>query len=708
MPTTTTPNGSIPAASAIPAFSASSILNIPNMPLPHPMPSRDVLANGLAGAIGCDFIPATNQLAFVEYNSGNVSILNLIRPLVAIVSQGTATLQGTWIFDLETGTQGGSMAGPGDIWWEQQTATARQMMPVAGAKIVNLGAVNFDTLSAAGLQTLTYGTAPIPGNDNATNKLTNGDVFAVYTNAGNYAKVQVLAYGYNIQIRWVTYKVGAAYHVLGTGYTHPESIVVKSDARHAFVSERSGDIVSIDLQSASRAAATVIANGLNAPQQIALNDAQNVLYAVEYASPGRLLAIDLTTNSIQTVTAALENAIGLAISADGHSAYVSEQAASGGRVRRVNLQSGAITNIASGFTAPFMLSFLDPAKERLAVVERDPANRIAVIDFAAGNAVTRPPVSLGFRPSALAALAGGKALVTCDSEIDEIELGLGTLLSPLFKGIGFVPFDRITPSGLADTSADPSYFFQVKNVPFGGTLPLKINHSEAWAQGAQYYSVLVDGVARGDSWTDYEWDSVQNRYVLQTIVPTTVGGALAYPVRNPAELELWFEVDLGSRVSTTGYADGMHTIQIVFHNAVGGFVAASPAISVRLENSPCSASLTLPHIGGVFAGAECGVLKYTAASNVVTLSFSASQPHGFASYSFTTERGVNALPAPWSQSGPVGGGTITLSPTVAQLLGTCTVAGFAEYLYVAASAIDGEARQSQYDDSRSLAFVLAQ
>jgi hypothetical protein len=37
------------------------------------------------------------------------------------------------------------------------------------------------------------------------NQLVNGDVFAVLTNQGNYAKVKVLEYDYNLQIQWETY-----------------------------------------------------------------------------------------------------------------------------------------------------------------------------------------------------------------------------------------------------------------------------------------------------------------------------------------------------------------------------------------------------------------------------------------------------------------------------------------------------------------------
>ena len=45
--------------------------------------------------------------------------------------------------------------------------------------------------------------------------------------------------------------------------------------------------------------------------------------------------------------------------------------------------------------------------------------------------------------------------------------------------------------------------------------------------------------------------------------------------------------------------------------------------------------------------------------------------------------------------------------SVADLLGTCNIAAFAEYVYVYALANNGWSRQSQYDASAAIAFVLA-
>lgn len=79
---------------------------------------------------------------------------------------------------------------------------------------MHLGCVDFDTLLPALLQTLGYNNSPIIGNNDATNQLVNGSVFAVRTNRGNFAKVQVLEYGYNLTLRWSTHKGAAVGSIL--------------------------------------------------------------------------------------------------------------------------------------------------------------------------------------------------------------------------------------------------------------------------------------------------------------------------------------------------------------------------------------------------------------------------------------------------------------------------------------------------------------
>ena len=118
------------------------------------------LLGGVSAAIGSRFLPKRNQLVFVEYSKGAVSLLDMVRSS-SILSSGTTVLKGTWIFDCETGIQGGSTSGPGDIWWEQIDNVKRQMVPVGGANIVNLGNANFASLTPQTLQALTYSNPPV-------------------------------------------------------------------------------------------------------------------------------------------------------------------------------------------------------------------------------------------------------------------------------------------------------------------------------------------------------------------------------------------------------------------------------------------------------------------------------------------------------------------------------------------------------------------
>jgi hypothetical protein len=90
-----------------------------------------------------------------------------------------------------------------DIWWEQVTPVERMMTPLNGATIVNLGVVDFNTITLDQLAHFSYSTTPIPGNDDSTNQLVNGDVFIIHTTDGNYVKVKVLEYGYTINLQFV-------------------------------------------------------------------------------------------------------------------------------------------------------------------------------------------------------------------------------------------------------------------------------------------------------------------------------------------------------------------------------------------------------------------------------------------------------------------------------------------------------------------------
>ena len=669
--------------------------------------SYTMLVSGLGGAIGCDLRRAQNQLLFVEYN-GKLSRLNLFRT-GTIVSSGTTVLHGTWLFDFDAGVEVASGA-TADVWWEQKTAVLRDMVPRNGASLVNLGPVNFGALTPDTLSSLTYSSTPIHGNNDPSNNLTTNDVFAVHTTSGNYAKVKVVAYGYDLQIQWVTYHLDSPYQVLGTGYTNPEDVKASADGAHAYVTERSGDLVRVALANANRPMATVVCSGMTAPQQMFLDETHHAAYVVEYAPSGHLWQVDLTSGTKVAVLSNLVNAVGVVLSSDLQSAYISEQAAAGGQVSRFDLATGTRHVLATGLTAPFFLTWLDAAETLLSVAERDPANRITAIDVA--HATSHVIASgLPARPSSVAMLTPGQILVCSDGSIEETDLsGVFQPAGPLLMGIGFIPFDKVDAvTHLADTSVDPSYFFQVHQVPFAGTLPLMVNHFRAYNDGARFYRVKVDGVVHTDPWTDERWNGIS--YVAVTTTTLTVGGSPDwYPVRPINELFLWMNPSLGDLLSTAGLSNSTHTIVLEFANAGGTVIETSTPLTIRIDNNYCTATVGTPGVHGTSADPDCGLLHYvTKNTDPVSMPFSVGHPNGFATFSFTLIKGVNAvaLPAAPPTSGPVSVAVSPITQTIQNLMGKCDVAGFGEWVYVAASATNGWGRQSQYDASAAVAFVLA-
>jgi hypothetical protein len=130
--------------------------------------------------------------------------------------------------------------------------------------------------------------------------------------------------------------------------------------------------------------------------------------------------------------------------------------------------------------------------------------------------------------------------------------------------------------------------------------------------------------------------------------------------------------------------------------ALGLVSGGSLIYRLHIDNSPCSGSIDAAQLGGQTADPNCGVLTYASTGDTVSLPFTASHPNGFATYGFRVLRGLVQV---LTDSGPVGSppGSHTLTPTAASLLGPCATAGFAEDLYVSASATDGWSRQSQLD-----------
>lgn len=559
------------------------------------MPTSTQLASGLAGAIGSHFYGPANRLYFVEYG-GKLSSYDFVRNQTGLLLNNKAiTHKGTWYLDLETGVLGSLSAG--DLWWNQLTAVKRRMTPRNGAQLAYLGVMTpaaFAALTANQLQALNFSSNEIVGDNNASNQLVAGAVFAVRTNAGNIAKVRVTTYGYDLKVNVTTFQLAPAYRVLGTGYVEPEDVKISADGNTAYITERAGNFLRVALNTATppnRAAATVVASGLNAPHQIALQEDYGTAYVVEYAALGHLVRINLGTGAKTNVAFNLDHAIGLVVTSDHQYAFISEQSGAGGRVRRVTLGSGAIDPVASGFTAPFMLTFNDASESAILVAERDPANRVSLIDLSVRPIVTRQVApSVPFRPSSVALVSGTKLLVCSNDVLTAVELADSVLTGtgPLLLGVGHVPVTKVF-GGYADTTGDPGYFFQVKDSPFGGSLPFMFNHERARLLGAKYYRFFIDGAPTTAPFGDYKWSSADNEFKYVPIVPDAAG---FYPVR--AAGELWYNAWLGLARDTGDLSGGLHTFEVRVYNAAHADVTPSGVIrSVQLmiDNLVPSASI---------------------------------------------------------------------------------------------------------------------
>jgi len=503
-----------------------------------------------------------------------------------------------------------------------------------------------------------------------------------------------------------------SYAVLGTGYNSPEDVKLSSDGVHAYVTERSGDLVRVTLSSANRSAATVVASGLTAPQQMFLDEAHNAAYVVEYASPGSLLKINLTSGAKTVITPALNYPIGVVLTSDLQYAYVSDQS---GRISEVQISSGTITTIASGLTNPFFLTWADAAQDALYVPQRDPSNSIVTVGVASGL-VNKVVTGVAFRPSSVAVPYPGQLLVCCDAEIEEVIFATFLSNGPLLMGIGLIPANYISSAtGLATTPSGSPY--QVTNAPFGGTLPINVNYQSAYNAGARFYQVQVDGVIQTGSWTVYFWTGTTNNLI--TVPSTTVGPSPGcYPVHPIATLFDYQPPSLGYELNSVALTNGLHHIELQFLDASGNKLTpnlVSQDLLIEVNNQSCVAVLAAPVLetSPATMADSCGVLHYgTTKTTTVSLAFTASQPANYATFSTQLVRGVTGLgspplPAPLP-SGPVTAapGDSPITPTVAALLGTCPTAGFAAEVYVAASMTNGNGRQSQYDAEALMGFVL--
>jgi hypothetical protein len=159
----------------------------------------------------------------------------------------------------------------------------------------------------------------------------------------------------------------------------------------------------------------------------------------------------------------------------------------------------------------------------------------------------------------------------------------------------------------------------------------------------------------------------------------------------------------------TGY-DGSSPAPSEYLAFSGADVSAFTLV-VRIDNSAVTATINdawlLNAFGNEIPGGNsgpCGFIEFTSTSQNVSLSFVASEPFNYATFTYDLYKGSSGLigsaggyvfdtaphfSLPGAGSFSLAGGTFTDKPTVLALLSGCTQAAFSENLSVSSLATDG-------------------
>jgi hypothetical protein len=432
------------------------------------------------------------------------------------------------------------------------------------------------------------------------------------------------------------YAVNAHTHaktLLGTGYNAPSDIELSADGLHAYITENPGTLLRVSLTSMNRAAATPVTTGLNGVDQVALDEAHGVAYVAEFTG-GHIWRVDLSGGT-KTFAATIANPRGVLVSTDGRFVYVSSDA---GTITRFDLSNGTHVITASGLNGPRHLTWADAGQSVILFPQPNPTGTVLKADLTTTPATVTPiagPTSPA--PYSVAVLSSNQLLIACATVVAEVDLtaSVYTAAGPIFLGIGFVPADAAhMPAGYADTTADPSYFFQVKDCPFGGTLPLMVNWQHARSMTANFYQVFIAAgggppVQVTQPFGDYLWSVPLNEFELVMTSPVSGG---YYPLRSPGQI--WLNFWLGLLLNTTGQPNGLNTISIKLFSAtsaaseIGHDTDPGRFVKVMIDNTVPVANLQqiLQQPGNVPVGA-CAIVNTGAPTFTFVVTASAPQSH---------------------------------------------------------------------------------
>lgn len=258
-----------------------------------------------------------------------------------------------------------------------------------------------------------------------------------------------------------------------------------------------------------------------------------------------------------------------------------------GTITRLDLTTNACTVVASGLDAPRHLTWADDSESIIFFPQCHGTDGIlSMLDLKASPPLVRTIAEpTPHDPYSVAVPSPNHILITSQEEVSSVDLTSGVFsATDVLMGIGYVPADaKHLPGGYADTTVDPNYFFQVKNCPFGGTLPIMINWQKARRMSANYYQVTIKGpggseIPATQPFSDYLWNV--NHF---DCVATAPESGSYYKLRSTGQV--WLNEWLGMLLDTTGQPNGLNTVTVRLFNAAGGTQLGSFSVDLMIDNT---------------------------------------------------------------------------------------------------------------------------
>lgn len=667
----------------------------------------------IIGGRGADSLPGSEYIYFLERNNPTnaTGLINEWRVTpYALISSGIDELTPAGL-DLDGD-------GGWDILWD-----GVDLFPDMSSGLTRIP--RYDT-DAESLPELVYGSGGFPEDGNST----AGNCYAVSTISGDFAKLRVFkdTTDGKSKVEWATYRFGKYITPVGFGYQDPRDLVlaVENGVTVAYVSAlrkvNGRDVGTVyrvprDDASGSRLFKPVSTSHIvatwpneatrNNPRQLALHN--DYLYIV---NGDALLRVRVNTSvklPPEVVYTGLTGATGLLLSEDGTRAYVTDMgvdAASGkaGRLLSININSSGIGSLHKVLRTDLgptgLLEWADAERTAIYLSRLDANEVIRLSDLEAPTLAAEPVLaSAPMRSQSVMVMTTRGLFIVSDDEIGTMAMELPVDPGILVMGIGHVPFqfieqDENSPNaGRANTSGT-TYFFQVNNVPFGGTLHLMINHKSAYVAGARYYRVRfiqADGtiVSVPGGFTDFLWNRSMARWDQAPTSQLTMSGFTGlYPLRVPTDL--WYNAYLGAVLNSHYLKNGLSRLEVSFFDGAGKPVSGlSYQRLLLIDNNNASVSLKLPVIGGREQTLTCGALQYKAKTDEFLLDYKVFHPNNNAVYSLNLYRGGQWLPPPVSESGKVADANPPKVTTVQDILGACNIANVSIGLSVGVRVTDG-------------------